>query len=46
MTPALWIGAVVVGLGALAAFAIPRRGRLEPVEAGSAEPLAAVADAA
>ena len=23
MTPALWIGAVVVGLGAVAAFAIP-----------------------
>jgi RND superfamily putative drug exporter len=28
MTPALWIGAAVVGLGALAAFSIPRR-RLE-----------------
>ena len=35
MTPALWIGAIVVGLGAVAAFAIPsvrRQLRVEPEE--------------
>ena len=37
LTPALWIGAAVVALGALAAFAIPRKRKaqaetvLEPV---------------
>jgi len=34
LTPALWVGAAVVGLGALAALAIPRRRR--PQEAGAA----------
>ena len=44
MTPALWIGAVVVGLGAVAAFAIPAVRR----ERGDArrEALAPLADAA
>ncbi len=46
MTPALWIGAVVVGLGAVAAFAIPARRRLRQAEAGVAEPAAGVAEAA
>ena len=33
ITPALWVGAAVVGAGALAALAIPGRGRVEqPVE--------------
>jgi hypothetical protein len=33
MTPAIWVGAAIVFLGAVAAFAIPRRGRTEEVEA-------------
>jgi nitrate/nitrite transporter NarK len=33
MTPAIWVGAVIVLLGALAAFAIPRRARVEEVPA-------------
>ena len=33
LTPAIWIGAVVVALGALAALMIPRRGRPAEVEA-------------
>jgi hypothetical protein len=33
MTPALWVGAVVVALGAVAAFAIPRRTRAQEVSA-------------
>jgi EmrB/QacA subfamily drug resistance transporter len=33
LTPAIWIGAVVVALAALAAFAIPRRSRRNEVEA-------------
>src|ERR671937_3067418 len=32
MTPAIWIGAVIVLLGAVAAFAIPRRRRVAEVE--------------
>ena len=43
MTPALWIGAVVVGLGAVAAFAIPAVRR---VRAAESETLVPVADAA
>ncbi|HEV2592283.1 MAG TPA: DHA2 family efflux MFS transporter permease subunit [Gaiellaceae bacterium] len=35
MTPAVWIGAAVVGVGSVAAFAIKRRSR---VEAGDAQP--------
>ena len=31
MTPAVWIGAVVVGVGSVAAFAIKRRSRAEAV---------------
>ena len=42
MTPALWIGAVAVGLGAIAAFAIPTV-RRERAEAGVAEALAEAA---
>jgi MFS family permease len=33
MQPAVWVGAAVVGLGALAAFAIPRKPRAREVEA-------------
>jgi EmrB/QacA subfamily drug resistance transporter len=44
MTPAIWIGAVVVGLGAVAAFAIPGAARRRP--AGEPERLVAVTDAA
>ena len=33
MQPAVWVGAAVVGLGALAAFAIPRKSRAREVEA-------------
>jgi MFS family permease len=33
MTPAVWIGAVVVGVGSVAAFAIKRRSRVEAVAA-------------
>src|SRR5690349_442857 len=40
MTPAIWVGAAVVGLGAVAAFAIPRRLRAQEV------PAPAFADAA
>ncbi len=43
LTPAIWVGAAVVGLGAIAALAIPRRGRAQ--EAGATS-LAPVADAA
>jgi EmrB/QacA subfamily drug resistance transporter len=32
LTPAVWIGAIVVGVGAVAALAIPRRKRAEAVE--------------
>jgi EmrB/QacA subfamily drug resistance transporter len=42
MTPALWVGAVVVGLGAVAAFAIPSR---RPAGAAEAETLTPLADA-
>jgi hypothetical protein len=31
MTPAIWVGAAVVALGAVAAFAIPRRARVDEV---------------
>jgi MFS family permease len=39
MTPAIWVGAIIVGLGAVAAFAIPRRSRVqeEVVEPAFAE---------
>jgi predicted MFS family arabinose efflux permease len=43
MTPALWIGAIAVGLGAVAAFAIPARRR---ERATGSEPLAPLADPA
>jgi EmrB/QacA subfamily drug resistance transporter len=33
MTPAIWVGAAIVALGAVAAFAIPRRARAEEVPA-------------
>src|SRR4051794_25424690 len=33
MTPAIWVGAAIVGLGAVAAFAIPRRTRAQEVPA-------------
>jgi EmrB/QacA subfamily drug resistance transporter len=33
MTPAIWVGAAIVGLGAVAAFAIPRRQRAQEVPA-------------
>jgi hypothetical protein len=33
MTPAVWVGAIIVGLGAVAAFAIPRRPRAQEVPA-------------
>ena len=42
MTPALWIGAVVVGLGAVAAFAIPA---VRTQRATETEALAPVTDA-
>jgi hypothetical protein len=29
MTPAIWVGAIIVALGAVAAFAIPRRARAQ-----------------
>jgi EmrB/QacA subfamily drug resistance transporter len=37
LTPAVWIGAAVVGVGALAAFAIPRRPQRVAVEAPELE---------
>jgi len=43
MTPALWIGAAVVGLGAIAAFAIPARRRREETEVSATEALAEAA---
>ena len=43
MTPALWIGAVVVGLGAVAAFAIPCVRRERGAEAEALAPLAEAA---
>ena len=43
MTPALWIGAIVVGLGAIAAFAIPSTRRRTSAES---EELVTLADAA
>jgi len=33
MKPAIWVGAIIVGLGAVAAFAIPRRSRAQEVPA-------------
>ena len=36
--PAVWVGAVVVGIGALAALFIPRRQRPAGVEARATEP--------
>ena len=38
LNPAVWIGAVVVGVGSLAAFAISRRPRTERVEVAELEP--------
>jgi MFS family permease len=43
MTPALWIGAAAVGLGAVAAFAIPSVRRERGAEAESRTPLAEAA---
>ena len=45
MTPALWIGAVVVAVAALAALAIPRRRRPQEVAAVEPEPVPALAAA-
>ena len=42
LNPAVWVGAFVVGLGAIAAFAIPRLRRRQ-AEAGAAEPIAEAA---
>jgi EmrB/QacA subfamily drug resistance transporter len=39
LNPAIWVGAGVVALGALAAFAIPRRKRPQEVAAAAPEPL-------
>ncbi len=39
LTPAVWVGAAVVGAGALAAFAIPRRRRPQESRAADPEPL-------
>ena len=44
MTPALWIGAVVVGLGAVAAFAIPAVRTRRAAEAEALAPLPTPAD--
>jgi EmrB/QacA subfamily drug resistance transporter len=41
LTPAVWIGAVVVAAGAAAALAIPRRRRPDPVGAGELVPATA-----
>ena len=38
MRPAVWVGAAVVGLGALAAFAIPSRPRAQEDEAPEPAP--------
>ncbi len=43
LVPAVWVGAVVVGIGALAALAIPGRVR-SAAPAGAAEPLEATAE--
>jgi ABC-type glycerol-3-phosphate transport system permease component len=39
LNPAIWVGAGVVALGALAAFAIPRRRRPQEVSVAESEPL-------
>jgi EmrB/QacA subfamily drug resistance transporter len=41
LTPAIWIGAVIVAAGAVAALAIPRRRRPEPAGAGELVPATA-----
>ena len=41
--PAVWVGAVVVGIGALAALFIPRKHRPAEVEATRPEPVAEAA---
>ncbi len=46
MTPAIWIGAVAVGIGAVAAFAIPAVRRAQQAEIGIDEPVAALSEAA
>jgi hypothetical protein len=38
LTPAVWVGAAVVGVGALVAFAIPVRRRSEQIEPVKLEP--------
>jgi predicted MFS family arabinose efflux permease len=45
LTPAVWVGAIVVALGAVAAFALPRKRRGQQAEVGAAEgkPLAEAA---
>jgi MFS family permease len=43
LTPAIWVGAAVVGLGAIAALAIPRRRRAQEAEARRLEPIAEAA---
>ena len=37
LNPAVWIGAAVVGVGAVAAFAIPRRPQRVAIEAPEVE---------
>jgi multisubunit Na+/H+ antiporter MnhC subunit len=44
LTPAIWIGAIVVGVGALAALAIPRH-RRQKAEAGEQRKVLAAAAA-
>ena len=43
LTPAIWVGAAVVGLGALAALGIPRRRRAQESESPRLEPAAETA---
>jgi hypothetical protein len=38
MVPAVWVGAALVGVGALAAFLIPPRARVQAAEAPPLEP--------
>ncbi|TMJ98037.1 MAG: DHA2 family efflux MFS transporter permease subunit [Actinobacteria bacterium] len=46
LTPAIWVGAALVGLGSLAALAIPRMRRPQPAEAGASFEPALEAEAA
>ena len=46
MVPALWVGAIVVGIGAALALLIPRKRRPQEVTASAPEPLVTQAEAA